>query len=143
MAIRIIVADDHALLRETLSDFLQGQEDMEVIGQAADGKGVMDLTARLQPDVVVMDVSMPPALSGLEATRWIHDTWPGVRVVALSMYATRRYVTEMLKAGARGYLLKDGDYEELLTAVRAVAAGRTYVGVGVETGQAPAQQEHG
>ena len=69
MAIRIIVADDHALIRESLSDFLRQQEDMEVVGQAADGEAVMELTANLQPDVVVMDVSMPPVLSGLEATR--------------------------------------------------------------------------
>jgi DNA-binding NarL/FixJ family response regulator len=132
MAIRIIVADDHALIRESLSDFLQQQEDMEVVGQAADGEAVMELTANLQPDVVVMDVSMPPVLSGLEATRWICATWPKVKVIALSMYATKRYVTEMLKAGARGYLLKDGDFDELLTAIRAVADGKVYVGAGAD-----------
>jgi two-component system, NarL family, response regulator NreC len=132
MAIRIIVADDHALIRESLSDFLQQQEDMEVVGQAADGEAVMELTANLQPDVVVMDVSMPPVLSGLEATRWICATWPKVKVIALSMYATKRYVTEMLKAGARGYLLKDGDFDELLTAIRAVAEGKVYVGAGAD-----------
>jgi DNA-binding NarL/FixJ family response regulator len=132
MAIRIIVADDHTLIRESLSDFLQQQEDMEVVGQAVDGEAVMELTAQLQPDVVVMDVSMPPVLSGLEATRWICATWPKVKVIALSMYATKRYVTEMLKAGARGYLLKDGDFDELLTAIRAVAEGKTYVSTGAD-----------
>jgi two-component system response regulator NreC len=131
MAIRIVVADDHTLIRESLSSFLQQQEDMEVVGQAADGDAVMELTAKLQPDVIVMDVSMPPVLSGLEATRWICATWPNVKVVALSMYASRRYVTEMLKAGARGYLLKDDDFDELLTAIRAVAQGKVYVSAGV------------
>jgi len=127
MPIRIIVADDHTLIRETLSDFLHEQEDMEVVGRAADGDAAMELTAELQPDVVIMDVSMPPVLSGLEATRWICATWPNVKVIALSMYASRRYVIEMLKAGARGYLLKDADFDDVLKAIRAVAAGQTYV----------------
>ena len=78
-----------------------------MVGRAADGDAAMELTSNLQPDVVIMDVSMPPVLSGLEATRWICGTWPRVKVIALLMYAGRRYVTEMLKAGARGYLLKD------------------------------------
>ncbi len=143
MAIRIIVADDHTLIRETLSDFLQEQEDMEVVGRAADGDAVMELTAQLQPDVVVMDISMPPVLSGLEATRWICATWPNAKVIALSMYAHRRYVVEMLKAGARGYLLKDADFDELLTAIREVVAGKTYIGAGVDTGETAVRQEHG
>jgi two-component system response regulator NreC len=141
MATRIIVADDHTLIRETLAKFLQEQEDMEVVGQAADGDAVMELTMKLQPDVIIMDVSMPPVLSGLEATRWIHATWPGVKVIALSMYAGKRYVAEMLKAGAHGYLLKDADFDELLAAIRAVAAGRTYVGAGVNAGQALVQEQ--
>ena len=141
MAIRIIVADDHTLIRETLSDFLQEQEDMEVVGRAADGDGVMELTAQLQPDVVIMDVSMPPVLSGLEATRWIRATWPGVKVIALSMYAGKRYVAEMLKAGAHGYLLKDADFDELLAAIRAVAEGKTYVGAGVDAGPAIVEEQ--
>ena len=142
MAIRIIVADDHTLIREALSKFLQEQEGMEVVGQAANGDAAMELTMKLQPDVIIMDVSMPPVLSGLEATRWIRTTWPGVKVIALSMYAGKRYVTEMLKAGASGYLLKDADFEELLTAIHAVADGKTYVGTGVDAGQAVAWEQH-
>ena len=142
MATRIIVADDHTLIREALTKFLQEQEDMEVVGQAADGDAVMELTMKLQPDVIIMDVSMPPVLSGLEATRWIRATWPSVKVIALSMYAGRRYVAEMLKAGAHGYLLKDSDFDELLAAIRAVAEGRTYVGTGVDTGAAVVQEQH-
>jgi two-component system response regulator NreC len=131
MVIRIIVAEDHTLIREALSNFLRQQEDMEIVGQAADGAAAMELAARLQPDVVIMDVSMPPVLSGLEATRWISMTWPQVKVIALSMHADPQYVVGMLQAGARGYLLKDADFEELLAAVRTVAEGKTYVSPGL------------
>jgi DNA-binding NarL/FixJ family response regulator len=127
MAIRILIADDHTLVRETLSNFLQDQEDMEVVGQAKDGVTALELAEQLQPDVVIMDVSMPPILSGLEATRWICGNWPNVKVIALSMHRQKQYVTEMLRAGARGYLLKDCDSDELLTAIRAVIQGEIYV----------------
>ncbi len=137
MAIRIIVAEDHTLIREALSSFLRQQKDMEVVGQAANGDAAMQLAAQLQPDVVLMDISMPPALSGLEATRWIRHTWPAVKVIALSMHADKQYVAEMLKAGACGYLLKDADFDELLAAVRAVAAGQTYISPGVDTSAVP------
>ena len=130
--IRIVVAEDHTIIREALSKFLQQQEGMEVVGQAKDGDGAMELAASLQPDVIIMDISMPPVLSGLEATRWICTTWPGVKVIALSMHSHRQYVDQMFKAGARGYMLKDGDFDELLLAVRTVAGGGTYVSSGVE-----------
>jgi DNA-binding NarL/FixJ family response regulator len=137
MAIRVVVADDHTLIRQTLSAILQEQADMEVVGQAADGDTAMELTARLQPDVIVMDVNMPPVLSGLEATRWICATWPGVKVIALSMYAARPYVAAMLKAGARGYLLKDTYCDDLAPAVRAVAQGRTFLSPAVKADPIP------
>ena len=127
MAIRIVVAEDHTLIRKTLSASLQQQEDMEVVGQAANGDAAMELAAKLQPDIVIMDVSMPPVLSGLEATRWICSTWPEVKVIGLSMHSHKQYVAEMLKAGARGYLLKDTEFDELLTAIRTVAEGKTYI----------------
>jgi DNA-binding NarL/FixJ family response regulator len=130
MAIRVLIADDQPLLRETLSALLREQADLEVVGQAADGDAAMELTARLQPDVIVMDVSMPPVLSGLEATRWICATWPKVKVIALSMHAGQPYVTAMLNAGARGYLLKDVP-DDVAAAVRAVAQGRTYISAAV------------
>jgi two-component system, NarL family, response regulator NreC len=132
MAIRILLADDHTLVRETLSNFLQDQEDMEVVGQAKDGSTALELTEQLQPDIVIMDVSMPPILSGLEATRWICGNWPNVKVVALSMHKQKQYVTEMLKAGARGYLLKDCDSDELLAAIRAVVQGEIYVSPSID-----------
>lgn len=136
MAIRIVVAEDHTLIRKTLSASLQQEEDMEVVGQAADGDAAMELAAKLQPDIVIMDVSMPPVLSGLEATRWICSTWPEVKVIGLSMHSHKQYVAEMLKAGARGYLLKDAEFDELLTAIRAVAQGETYVSPSIVVGAA-------
>jgi two-component system, NarL family, response regulator NreC len=132
MAIRILLADDHTLVRETLSNFLQDQEDMEVVGQAKDGSTALELTGQLQPDVVIMDVSMPPILSGLEATRWICGNWPNVKVIALSMHKQKQYVSEMLKAGARGYLLKDCDSDELLAAIRNVVQGEVYVSASID-----------
>jgi DNA-binding NarL/FixJ family response regulator len=127
MAIRIVVAEDHTLIRKTLSASLQQQEDMEVVGQAANGAAAVELAEKLQPDIVIMDVSMPPVLSGLEATRWICSTWHEVKVIGLSMHSHKQYVSEMLKAGARGYLLKDTEFDELLAAIRAVAQGETYI----------------
>jgi two-component system response regulator NreC len=141
MAIRVVVADDHTLIREALSALLREQADMEVVGQAADGDAVMELTAHLQPDVIVMDVSMPPVLSGLEATRWICATWPKVKVLALSMYAARPYVAAMLKAGARGYLLKELAWDDVASAVRAVAQGQTYVSPAINVGPLTSQRE--
>jgi two-component system response regulator DegU len=132
MAIRILLADDHKMIREGLKRFLEGQEGVEVVGEATDGVTAVELTEQLHPDIVVMDVSMPPVLSGLEATRWICGRWPAVKVIALSMHKHKPYVEEMFKAGARGYLLKDADYDELLTAIQTIAEGGTYVSPGVE-----------
>ena len=132
MATRILLADDHKLIREALKRFLQSQEDVEVVGEAKDGVTAVELTEQLHPDIVVMDVSMPPVLSGLEATRWICGRWPDIKVIALSMHKHKQYVAEMFKAGARGYMLKDSDYDELLTAIRTVTGGGTYVSPGVE-----------
>lgn len=132
MAIRVVVADDQTLIRQALSTLLREQADMDVVGEAADGDAVMELAAHVQPDVIVMDLNMPPVLSGLEATRWICATWPRVKVVALSMYAARPYVAAMLKAGARGYLLKDTPGDDLAAAVRAVAQGQTYVSPAID-----------
>jgi len=132
MAIRILLADDHKLIREALSRFLEGQDGMEVVGEAKDGVTAMELVEKLHPDIIIMDVSMPPVLSGLEATRWICSRWPEVKIIALSMHKHKQYVAEMFKAGARGYMLKDSDYDELLTAIRTVTEGGTYASPGVE-----------
>jgi DNA-binding NarL/FixJ family response regulator len=125
MTIRILLADDHTIVLQGLSRFLREQEDMEVVGQAKDGLAVVALARELSPDVVIMDISMP-GLSGVEATRQIHNEKPNIKIIGLSMHAAKRYVQEMYKAGARGYLLKDCDFDELMAAIRAVAGGGKY-----------------
>ncbi len=126
MSIRIILADDHTIVRHGLSRSFQQEEDMEVIAQTKDGRTTVQLTRELLPTVVVMDISMPD-LNGIEATRQITRESPQVKVIALSMHSSRKYVTEMFKAGASGYLLKNCDFEELADAVRIVAGGKTYI----------------
>jgi DNA-binding NarL/FixJ family response regulator len=127
MSIRILLADDHTIVLQGLSRFLQEQADMEVVGQAKDGYTTVEMARELSPDVVIMDISMP-GLNGIDATRLICSENPEIKVIGLSMHSARRYVQEMYKAGARGYLLKDCDFEELVGAIRTVAAGGTYFG---------------
>lgn len=126
MSIRILLADDHKIVREGIRALLEKQPNMEVVAEAEDGRTAVRLARDLSPDVVVMDIGMP-ALNGIEATRQIVSELPGVKVVALSMHSNRRFVARMLKAGASGYLLKDCAFEELIRAVRAVAAGQLYL----------------
>jgi DNA-binding NarL/FixJ family response regulator len=126
MSIKVLLADDHRVFREGLRALLEKSADILVVGEAENGRAAVRLTRDLGPDVIVMDVSMPD-LNGIEATRQISSRLPNTKVVALSMHADRRYVTEMLKAGARGYLLKDCTCEELVLAIRTTAAGKTYL----------------
>jgi DNA-binding NarL/FixJ family response regulator len=126
MGIRILLADDHTMLRHGLKRSIQQERDMEVIAEAADGRTAVRMAKELAPDVVVMDISMPD-LNGVEATRSIAEANPDVRVVALSMHATNKYIAEMFRAGARAYVLKDCDFDELAHAVRTVMSGKTYV----------------
>jgi len=125
MSIRILLADDHTIVLQGLSRFLQEQEGMEVVGQAKDGPTAVALARELKPDVIIMDISMP-GLSGIEATRQICQENPDIKIIGLSMHAAKRYVQEMCKAGACGYLLKDCDFEELIGAIHTVAKGGTY-----------------
>ncbi len=125
MSIRIILADDHTIVLQGLSRYLQTQDGLEVVGQAKDGQATVDLARQLDPDVVVMDISMP-ILNGIEATRTIHEEKPDVKVIGLSMHSSKRYIREMRDAGASGYLLKDCDFDELIEAIRTVAEGGTY-----------------
>lgn len=141
MAIRILIADDHTLVRQSLAMFLRDQSDMEVVGEARDGFTVVGMIRTLRPDVVIMDISMP-ILNGIDATRWVYRQWPDVRIIALSMHSQPHYVKEMLNAGARGYLLKDCDYEELLAAIRVVAGGGIYLCPGLDY-DAPQDQRQG
>ena len=124
--IRILLADDHAVVRQGFKMILDAQPDMEIVGEAANGRDAVDLAEQLRPDVVVMDVAMPE-LNGIEATRRMAENAPHARVLALSMHKDSVYVREVLRAGARGYLLKDSVAADLVAAVRAVASGEGYL----------------
>ena len=126
MSIRILLADDHKITREGLRSLLEKEPDMEVVAEAEDGRTTVSLVRELQPDVVIMDVSMPD-LNGMEAARQIGSEFGGVKIIALSMHSDSLFVTEMLKSGASGYLLKDCAFEELARAIRAVVADQTYL----------------
>ena len=124
--IRVLLADDHAVVRQGFKMILGAQADIEIVGEAGNGREAVELAGRLQPDVVVMDVAMPE-LNGIEATRRLGESAPRARVLALSMHKDSVYVREILRAGARGYLLKDSGTSELLDAVRAVARNEGYL----------------
>lgn len=124
--IRILLADDHAVVRQGFKMILSSQSDMEIVGEAGNGREVVELAENLKPDIVVMDVAMPE-LNGIEATRRLATSVPHARVVALSMHKDNVYVREILRAGARGYLLKDSVAGDLVSAIRAVAQGEGYI----------------
>jgi RNA polymerase sigma factor (sigma-70 family) len=126
MNIKIVLADDHAVLRHGLSKSFQNEEDMEVIAQAKDGHSTVELVRELSPDVVIMDIGMPD-LNGIEATRQITKDFPRTKVIALSMHSGKNFIIEMFKAGASGYLLKDCEFDELVKAIRVVVANKTYI----------------
>lgn len=124
--IKILLADDHKLLREGLRALIEEQRNMTVVAEAEDGRSAVRLAAELSPDIIVMDISMP-GLNGIDATRRIAAENPGIKVIALSMHADRNFVVEMFKAGAAGYLLKDCAFEELILAIRAVSSKKAYL----------------
>ncbi|MCK5173358.1 MAG: response regulator transcription factor [Planctomycetes bacterium] len=126
MSIRIILADDHKIIRDGLRSLLEKEDDIQIIAQADDGRKTIELVTELTPDVVIMDIGMP-GLNGIEATRHIAHEFPKVKTIALSMHSDKRFVTEMLKAGASGYLLKNCAFEELATSIRTVVDGKTYL----------------
>jgi DNA-binding NarL/FixJ family response regulator len=128
--IRIVLADDHSVVRQGFRRILEAQPDMEIVGEASNGKEALESAAKFTPDVVVMDVAMPE-LNGIEATRRMAEVAPRTRVLALSMHKDSVYVREILRAGARGYLLKDAVDEDLIAAVRAVSRGEGYLSPGV------------
>jgi DNA-binding NarL/FixJ family response regulator len=123
---RILLVDDHAVVRQGFKMILDAQSDMEIVGEAANGREAVELAAQLNPDIVVMDVAMPE-LNGIEATRRVIASDPHIRVIALSMHKDSVYVREILRAGARGYLLKDSGADDLVKAIRAVAGGESYL----------------
>jgi DNA-binding NarL/FixJ family response regulator len=126
MSIRILLAENHKIFRQGLRSLLDKQSDMEVVAEAEEGRTAVRLVRELLPDVVIMDVSMPD-LNGMEAARQITREFGNVKIVALSMHSDSLFVTEMLKSGALGYLLKDCAFEELALAIRTVVAGKIYL----------------
>ena len=124
--IRILVADDHTVIRRGIVGLLNTQPDMEVIDEAGNGREAVAKTEATSPDVVLLDVAMPE-LNGLGATRTIKGQWPNVQVLILTMHDREDYLFEALRAGASGYVLKGADTEDLLTAVRSVARGEVYL----------------
>jgi len=126
MTLRIVLADDHEIVRDGLGALLEQQQGMEVVAQADSGHAAVALAREYRPDLIVMDIAMPD-LNGIEATRQIKAEMPEIRVIALSMHADKRFVAGMLQAGASGYLLKKGAFRELSQAVRDVMEDRVYL----------------
>jgi DNA-binding NarL/FixJ family response regulator len=130
MSVRIILAEDHRITREGLVNLLQERPDMEVVGEAENGREAVRLARELSPDLVIMDVTMPD-LNGIDATRIITSGSNNTKVIALSMYSDKQFVQGMMQAGASGYLLKDCAFEELVSAIQAVIQGDTYLSPGI------------
>lgn len=130
MRIKILLIDDHQIVREGIRSLIEKQPGMEVAAEAADGRMAVQLARDLSPDVIVIDVAMP-SLNGIEATRRIVEEKPEIKVVALTMHSDERYVSEMFRAGASAYLLKDCAFEELCRAINVVVAGQFYISPGI------------
>jgi len=130
MTIRILLADDHKIVLDGLKSLLDNMSNLMVVGQAADGLTAVRLADDLAPDLVIMDISMP-GLNGIEATRRILEKNPRIRVIILSMHADGRFITEALKSGALGYLLKESAFEELSSAIHAVMNGQAFLSAAI------------
>lgn len=126
MGIRVVIADDHKIVREGLRSLIEKQPGMEVVAEAENGRTTVQKVEEVSPDVVVMDISMPD-LNGVDATRQITSRFPSVKVIALSIHSDKQFVAGMLSAGASGYLLKEGDFRELTNAIRMVVSNQVYL----------------
>jgi two-component system response regulator NreC len=131
--IRVMVVDDHTIMREGLRSLIEKEAGMAVCGEAADGLSAIGLARVIRPDLIVMDLTMP-GLNGIEAIRHILADCPGIKVLALSMHSDRRFADGAVKAGASGYLLKDCAFEELVRAINVLMAGQTYFAAGIRGG---------
>jgi DNA-binding NarL/FixJ family response regulator len=127
---KILIVEDHTILREGLKALLTTNPDIEIAGEAGDGREAIYLVEKLAPDLVMMDLSMP-RMDGMEAIREIKRRWPKTKVLSLTVHKTEEYILTTLKAGADGYLLKDANYEEMMTAVRSVLSGKRYLSPGI------------
>ena len=126
MGIKILLVDDHEIVRYGLRSLIEEQRDMEVVGDAENGRTAVDLTHQLKPDVVIMDISMPD-MNGFEATRRIRKKNPNTKIIVLSMHHKRQFVIDMLKAGVSGYILKTKVHDDLIRAVKAAVADEVYL----------------
>lgn len=126
MKTRLVLADDHVILREALGMMLRAESDIEVVGEASSGREAIGLARDLRPDVMVIDIGMPD-MNGIEATAAIVARWPQIKVLALSTHSDRHFVAEMIRAGASGYVVKSAASTELLRAIRAVVQGQAYL----------------
>jgi DNA-binding NarL/FixJ family response regulator len=126
MPTKILLVDDHAIIRQGLSSLLEKQPDIEVVGSVEDGRQAVDTVRQLAPNLVIMDISMPN-LNGIDAARKIAEENSSVKIIALSIHSSRRFVAEMLKAGASGYILKDCLFGELMEAIKTVLGGGIYL----------------
>jgi DNA-binding NarL/FixJ family response regulator len=126
MTIRIVLADDHTILRQGLKSLLAEEPDFQILGEAGDGQDALQLVERLKPDVLVVDVMMP-GMNGLEVTRQVHERYYGIKIIILSMHAREAYVLEAIRNGASAYVLKDSQANDLVNAIRDVVAGRRYL----------------
>jgi DNA-binding NarL/FixJ family response regulator len=139
--IRVVLADDHALVRAGVRMLLESMDDINVVGEAGSGEALLALAAQFQPDLVLMDITMP-GINGLEATVQIKAAWPSIRVIVLSMHEDEEYVSFALRNGASGYLLKDAAPKELESAIHAVMAGHVYLSPSVSQAVAGAYVQH-
>ena len=126
MSVKILVADDHGILREGIRALIDKHNSMEVIGEAEDGRTAVELALKLRPDVVLMDVTMPD-LNGIEATRQIKEEMPDMKILALSVHAKREFVLDMIKAGVSGYMLKECLFDDLVQAIQTVIGDKSYL----------------
>ena len=140
--IRIVIAEDHTILREGLRSLLSQQDGFEIVGEAGDGLAAIAQVRRLKPDLVLMDLSMPK-MNGIDAIREITKRNPGMKVIALTVHETEEYVRAALAAGAAGYMLKDASSTELTEAIRSVVEGRRYLAQGVRALMTPADGPRG
>ncbi len=124
--LKVVIADDHRIVLEGLKMLLQGHKNIEVVGEAANGRKAVELTLRLKPDIVIMDITMPD-MNGIAATRDILDREPGIKVLALSMHSDKRFVSKALREGVSGYVLKECFSAELVEAINTVASGKIYL----------------
>jgi two-component system response regulator NreC len=130
--VRVLLADDHTILRAGLKMMLNAQPDIEVVGEASDGRQVVVEAQRLLPDVILMDITMPEC-NGIEATRQVKRLLPETRVLVLTMHENEEYLFQMLRAGAAGYMLKEAADTELISAIRVVSSGRFYLSPSAQT----------